>query len=129
MTEAEVVKIRREYFEGLFPKFCPKCNRCFSTLRKYILITKRLGPSISYDAELGDWNTVQPIGSVALANCPYGSTLALGTENMPLPLRLLLLNWVRSETQRRGVSPRELLEYLRDQIRKQVLTESGPESS
>ena len=123
MTEAEVVKTLREHFECLFPKVCPKCNRCFTTLREYILITKRLGPSISYDAELGDWNTSRPIGSVALANCPCGNTLALGTEGMSLPRRLLLLNWVRIETHRRGLSPSELLDYLRDEIRKQVLAE------
>jgi hypothetical protein len=125
MTEAEVVKTLRGHFEGLFPKVCPNCNRCFTTLREYILITKRLGQSMSYDAELGYWHTLHPIGSVAQANCPCGSTLALGTEGMPLPRRLLLLNWVRIETQRQGLSPRELLDYLRDEIRKQVLAESG----
>jgi hypothetical protein len=127
MIEAEVVKTLREHFEGLFPKVCPNCSRCFTTLREYILITKRLGQSMSYDAELRDWNTLQPIGSIALSNCPCGSTLALGTEGMPLPRRLLLLNWVRIETQRRGVSPQELLDYLRDEIRKQVIAESGQE--
>jgi hypothetical protein len=129
MTETEVVKTLREYFEGLFPKVCPNCNRRFTTLREYILITKRLGPSMSFDAELGDWNTLRPMGSVALANCPCGSTLALGTEGMPLPKRLLLLNWVRIETQRRSLSPQELLDYLRDEIRKQVLAESGQEDT
>jgi hypothetical protein len=129
MTEAEVIKILRKHFEGLFPKVCPNCNRCFSTLREYILITQRLGPSMSYDAELGDWNTLQPVGSVALANCPCGSTLALGTEGMPNPLRLSLLNWVRVETERRGMSSQDLLEYLRDEIRKQVLAETDPETT
>jgi hypothetical protein len=129
MTEAEVIKILREHFEGLFPKVCPNCNRCYPTLRDYILITKRLGPSMSFDAELGDWNTLQPIGSVAMANCPCGTTLALSTESMLLPQRLLLLNWVRSETQRRGLSSQELLDYLRDEIRKQVMAESDQENS
>ena len=129
MTEAEVVKILREHFEGLFPKVCPNCNRCFATLREYILITKPLGPSMSYDAELDKWNTLQPIGSVALANCPCGSTLAVGTEGMPLPQRLLLLNWVRIETERRGLSAQELLDYLRDEIRRQVMAESDQEDT
>jgi len=67
MTEEEVVQILREHFESLFPKVCPKCNRCFTTLREYILISTRIGPTMSYDAELGDWKTTQPIGSVAMA--------------------------------------------------------------
>jgi hypothetical protein len=125
MTEAEVIRTMREHLEGLFPKVCPKCNRCFATLREYILLTHRLGPMMSWDAELGDWNTVQPIGTLAFANCPCGSTLALSTEGMPLPRRLVLLGWIRGETQRRGVSPQQLLEHLRDETRKQVLAEPG----
>ena len=129
MTEAEVIKTLREHFEGLFPKVCPNCNRIYATLREYILITKRLGPPMSIDAELGDWNTLRPIGSVALVNCPCGSTLSLGTEGMPLPRRLLLLQWLGIETQRRGLTSQELLEYLRDAVRKQVLAEPGQEDT
>jgi hypothetical protein len=122
MTEDEVVQILREYFEGLFPKAC-SCKRSFATLREYIQITERIGLPMSYDAELANWKTTQPIGSVALANCPCGSTLGLSTESMPLSLRLELLNWVRIETQRRRISPSELLEHLRDKIRKRALVE------
>jgi hypothetical protein len=129
MTEAEVIKTLREHFEGLFPKVCPNCNRSYATLREYILITKRLGPPMSFDAELGDWNTLRPIGSVALVNCPCGSTLSLGTEGMPLPRRLLLLQWLGIETQRRGLTSQELLEYLRGAVRKQVLSEPGQEDT
>lgn len=77
--------------------------------------------SVSYDAEIGDWNTKRPIGSLAFANCSCGSTLALGTENMELSLRMELLNWVKLETNRRSISPSELLEELRDKIRKRAL--------
>jgi hypothetical protein len=64
MTEAEVIRTMRGHLEGLFPKVCPNCKRSFATLREYILITKRLGAMISWDAELGDWNTIQPIGAL-----------------------------------------------------------------
>ena len=123
MTEPEVVQTLREYFESLFPKVCPNCNRRFNTLREYILVTQRIGLTRSYDADLGEWKTTRPIGSVAQANCPCGSTLALSTESMALPQRLTLLEWVRVETHRRGVSPSELLEHLRDAVRRQVLDE------
>jgi hypothetical protein len=123
MTEAEVVETVRKHFESLFPKTCPTCRRQFATLREYILGTERIGPVRSYDADVGDWTTKQPVGSVALANCPCGSTLALSTEGMSLPQRLALLSWVKSETQRRGISPSALLDRLRDTIRTQVLAE------
>jgi hypothetical protein len=125
MTEAEVIKIVRTHFESCFPKVCPNCSRHFATLREYIQITKRIGPPMSYDSELGDWKTKVPIGSVAHANCPCGSTLTLTTEGMAQSVRLLLLDWVRIETQRRGMNPSQLLDYMRDIIRRQVLAEPG----
>ena len=102
---------------------CPNCDRRFATLREYILTTERLGPMMSYDAELGNWKTLQPIGVAALSNCPCGNTLTLNTEGMPIPQRLLLLDWIRGEMQRRGLSSQELLEYLREETRNQVLAE------
>ena len=126
MTENNVVQILHEYFESLFPKVCSSCNRSFATLGEYIQITERTGPPMSYDAELENWNTTKPIGSFALANCPCGSTLALSTISMQLPLRLELLNWVRIETHWRGVSASELLELLRDKVRERVLRNPFP---
>ena len=126
MTENEVVQILHECFRSLFPKVCSNCNRSFATLGEYIKNTERIGPTISYDAELENWNATKPIGSFALANCPCGSTIALSTQSMPLPLRLVLLDWVMIETQSRGVSASELLEYLRDEVRKRVLNEPIP---
>ena len=126
MTDDEVIQILRVYFESLFPKVCPNCNRCFATLREYLLTTTRIGPAKSYAAEISDSKAQQPIGSMVLTNCPCGSTLALTTEKMELSLRLELLNWLKTETQQRGVKPSELLEYLRDEFRKRVLGDPIP---
>jgi hypothetical protein len=126
MTEAEALQALRQHFESLFPRACPSCSRRFETLREYILTTKRTGVAMSLDAEEGDWETTRPIGSLALANCPCGTTLALSTRGMALPQRLALLGWLKMETERRGVSPSVLLEGLRDGLRKQVLGEQSP---
>jgi hypothetical protein len=124
MTDDEIIQMMREHFEGLFPKVCDNCGRYFATLREYILDTKRLEGTISYDAEVSDWETTQPIGGVALANCPCGTTLALTTEGMPLSKIHLVLKWIRVESERRDLSPMELLGYLRDEVRKRVLGDS-----
>jgi hypothetical protein len=121
MTEADVVRIMREHLEGLFPKDCPTCCRRFATLREYLLITTHLGPAIPYDAELGDWKPLRPLGTMTYANCPCGTTLALTSQGMPLSQLWALLGWARLETKRRGLSPQELLNYLRLEICKQVL--------
>jgi hypothetical protein len=120
MTEDEVVRLLHEYFDSLFPKACPSCNRIFTSLFEYIQVTKRVGMPISYDADDNDWNTTNPVGTIALANCPCGSTLALTTKDMLLSKRLELLSWEKMVTQRRGLSPSELLEYLRSEIRERA---------
>ena len=123
ISDDEIIRMVREHFEGLFPKVCPNCGRRYATLREYILDTERIGATISYDAEMGDWETTQPIGAFALANCTCGSTIALSTEGIPLSQIHLLLKWVRTETERRGLSPRKLIDYVRDEVRKQVLAD------
>ena len=123
MTDDEIIRMTREHFEGLFPKICPKCGRHFPTLRNYILDTQRIGTTIPYDAESGDWETTRPIGAVALANCSCGTTMALTSEGMPISQINLVLRWTKEETKRRGLSPRELMDYVRDEIRKGVLSD------
>jgi hypothetical protein len=126
MTEAEVLTVLRRHFESLFPKTCVTCGRRYATLREYILMTKRLGSAKSYDADLGDWQTTSPIGSLAYADCSCGSTLALTTEGLALSQRQALLTWVKGETERRHVTPSALLDRLRDAIRAQVLSDKPP---
>src|SRR5436305_1146183 len=75
MSSAEAKRVVRQHFEGLFPRDCANCGRHFDSLRDYILSTTRLGAPTSIDAELRDWDTKAPIGTLAFANCPCGSTM------------------------------------------------------
>ncbi len=128
MTEVEVIRAMRAHLEGLFPKTCPNCHRSFASLREYLLVTTHQGPPVPYDAQAGDWQPLRPIGTMTFSNCPCGSTLALSSQGMPLFQLWRLLNWARVETRRRGMTPQELLGYLRDEICRQVLAERSEES-
>ena len=75
------------------------------------------------DAMQGDWKPVKPIGMETLANCPCGNTLSLTSKGMLRPQLWRLMALAKKETIKRGVSPQELLNYLRDEISKQVLSE------
>ncbi len=121
MTEIEVIREIRENVEGQFPKVCPFCRRTFATIREFLLTTKPLGPVVSYDAELGDWNPADPIGTMAFANCPCGDTLVVSSEAMPRLRLWSILNWVRDETILRNQSPHEIFSHLRDQITQQIM--------
>ena len=125
MNEAEVIQIVRKHAERLFPKVCPSCHRSYASVREFLLATERVGPIMSYDAELGNWDPSQPIGTLALSNCACGSTLALSAEGLPLPELKTFLNWIRLETLQRGLTQQELLSQLRDKIDKQILAEPG----
>ncbi len=111
----------REHLEGLFPKVCPNCGRRFATLAEYLQITKHIGSAMSHDADMGDWQPLRPLGTASYANCPCGNTLALTSEGMPLTRLWPLLAWAKFETRKRGMTPQELLNYLREEICKQVL--------
>jgi hypothetical protein len=123
MTEDEVIHQMRAHLESLFPKACPSCDRQYATLREFLLITKPCGPAMPYDAEIGDWKPLNPLGTMTYANCPCGTTLALSSEGMPLAKLWSLLRWAKKETKQRNLSPEALLNYLRDEITKQVLAE------
>ena len=125
MTEAEAIRIMRKHIEGLFPKVCPKCQRRFASLREYILATEPIGSTISYDVEIGDWTPSKPLGTAAVANCPCGTTLSLTSEGMSVVQMWRLLLWARGEMKQRNLTGPQLLDYLRGEIRKQVLSEAS----
>jgi len=129
IEESDVVRMFREFYEGLFPKVCPNCGRTFATLREYILASQRLWPSLNYDIEMDAYKSPRPIGGLAMANCPCGTTMALSTKSMPVSQTHFLLEWIQAEAVRRGLNPTQLLEYLRDEVRKQVLGEPIPGGS
>lgn len=125
MNEAEVIRIIRQHLEKQFPKVCPNCQRSYGTLREYVRLTTPQGAPIPYDVQRGEWLPVKPLGTVVLANCPCGSTLALSSEGVALTRLWQLWRWARAETVKRGQTPEELLAYLREKIREQVLAEAG----
>ena len=125
MNDDDVLRVVREHFSGLFPKTCPTCGRTFSTLRDYVRETRPIGATISYDAVAGDWAPARPIGTLVLANCPCGTTMALTTEQMPLAMRHQLLAWIRTESERLGVAPEQVLGALRDRIRAAMAADSA----
>ena len=127
MSEAEVVAAMRKHLEGLFPLVCPLCQHRYATLREYLQNTELHGDAIPFDAEMGNWQPLRPVGTVTLANCRCGNTLGLSSEGMPLPQLWHLLNWARVETQKRQQTPRELLNHLREEIHNQVLAEPAPQ--
>jgi hypothetical protein len=123
MNEAEVVTAMRRHLESQFPVACPLCQRVFHDLREYLLNTEHQGDAVPYDAEMGNWRPLRPVGTVTLSNCRCGNTLALTSEGMPLVKLWSLLNWARIETKKRKITPRELLNHLRELICTQVLGE------
>jgi len=125
MNREDVIRIMLNYFEGLFPKECPNCKHQFATLVEYIQGTTRIGQPVSYDAAFGNWQTTEPVGTIAMVNCSCGTTLALSTTSMEMPLRLKLLGWLKTETERSGVSASQFMDHLRDEIRRRALNEKG----
>jgi hypothetical protein len=120
MDEDDVVRIVRSYIEGLFPKVCPNCGVRFSSLREYLQSTTHLESPILYDP-LDEDLPSQPLGPLSLANCACGTTLTINSRGLPANQLIQLLEWARSESQKRSIGVRELLRHIRDRIDSQVL--------
>jgi hypothetical protein len=123
VTDEQMIEVNYRHYASLFPRACGACGRTFVTLRDYVLATERLGATISYDAELKEWKTTTPLGAAALVNCPCGSTLSLTTDGIALDVIHQMLEWIRVETERRGVTANELLDDIRDHIRVRALAD------
>src|SRR5262245_38747417 len=122
MDEDDVVRIVRSYIEGLFPKACPNCGMRFGSLREYLEATTHLETPILYDV-ISPEIPSNPLGPLSLANCACGTTLTINSRGIPREQMIELLEWARSESDRRSIGVRELLRWLRDSIDKQVLSE------
>jgi hypothetical protein len=48
-------------------------------------------------------------------------TLALTTDSMSLSQIHMVLDWIKEESERRGLNSSQLLNYIRDKVRKQVV--------
>ena len=86
--------------------------------------TAPIGKLVSRDLELGDLKPLHPTGAVAVSSCGCGYPLTLTSAGMPLAQYWEFLIWADRETKRRGVTPQELLQYLRAEVRKQALAET-----
>ena len=126
MDQHDVILILQAHFEAQFPRECAGCGRRFASLRDYLQSTTHVGDPISYDAEAGDWFPRKPLGTMSLANCACGSTLALGTDGLSLVTIWRLMGWARAETNRRGVGIRTLLAELREVVDDRVLHGPAP---
>ena len=125
MDKAAVVQALFHHYGSLFPRNCTKCNRHFASLQEYILATERLGSVQSFDIQMGNWRPSEPIGSLALSNCSCGTTLALSTDGLPLSTGHAILDWVKSESERRKVKPTVLLDEVREEVRVLATTSSS----
>jgi hypothetical protein len=125
IKEADIVRMLSAFYGGLFPKVCGNCGRRYASLKDYILSTNPLWPSIDYDIEMGNQTRQNPSGGLAMANCVCGSTLALSSKDMPADRTHLVFAWIGAEAARKGCTPQQQLDHLRDEVRKFVLAGPG----
>jgi len=124
MTEAEAIELTLTHIKELFPRNCSACARTFSTFVDYLRTTEPLGHPLSHDFESGSPSISNPSGGMAFSKCPCGATMSLSPRGMPLTTLAGLLLWAKSECDRRGMKPRDFLEYFRWEVRKKALEET-----
>jgi hypothetical protein len=121
MRESEVVDILIAFISKQFPKECQCCGKRYNSLAEYIQKTTHIGEPISYDAEIGNWWPIKPLGTISLANCACGTTLIISSNGMNLFNLWKLMGWARKQTKIKGINMCELLDHLRKEIDKRAL--------
>jgi hypothetical protein len=84
VTAADAIRLTRQHVERQFPKVCGTCGQRFESLVEYLRQTTHVGDVTSLDAQMGDWRPQRPAGTLSLANCRCGTTLAIGSHGMGL---------------------------------------------
>jgi hypothetical protein len=120
VTEDDAVRIVRSYIEGLFPKVCPRCGKCFGSLSEYLRLTTHLGSPILHEGA-GDETSVNPLGPIAHAACLCGHTLTIASAGLPKAQLVELIEWAKADSLRRSIGMTELLRHLRDRIDREAL--------
>ena len=123
MTEEDAVAATRAHIQTQFPKICGACGRRFESLRDYLENTSHLGAPVSYDAEVGDFRPLEPLGTLTLATCRCGTSLSISSAGMPLLTVWRLLAWARREARRRDVGLSEVIARVRARIDAEALRE------
>jgi len=128
-TDDEIVDTIYRVVLDLFPKTCPNCGKRYPDLASYIRGTRKIGPAYSLDAEMDSWRPSVPVGGIAMANCACGTTLALTTEHMSVEDSHRVLNWVKANMNKRGMSSEQLTGLIREKIRERALKEAETTAS
>lgn len=122
MTLRAAAAITRAHLESFFPRRCSRCQRGFSSLADYLRNTTHVDAPVSFDADLVEL-PASPVGTISMANCACGTTLALGSEGMPHETLVQLMTWARDEIAARGVPLRTVLLELRDEVDRETLAD------
>ncbi|MDP6526493.1 MAG: hypothetical protein QGH15_19955 [Kiritimatiellia bacterium] len=125
MEENDVIEIVKEFIATKFPKECECCGRRYDSFADFLHNTFHLGKPMSYDAESGDWQPVEPLGTLSMATCSCGTTLAISSSGMNVKTLWRLMKWAKTETEERGISPGELLNTLRSRTDESVLRDEA----
>lgn len=120
----DVIQIIHDHVSTKFPKVCGCCGKNYADFAEFVRQTVHVGEPVSYDAELNNWQPSSPIGTIGMANCACGSTMAISSDGMSLPEMWRLMGWAKEEAEHRNISISELLVEIRVALDKRALEQS-----
>ncbi len=84
MEENDVVEIVWDFISKKFPTKCKCCGKQYNSFAEYLLNTTHAGKPILYDAKRGNWKPKKPMGTLSMAHCSCGTTMAISSIGMNL---------------------------------------------
>lgn len=103
---------------GQFPRACNACRRPFADFKQFVRETKPIGrPTLAREVER------DPISMISWTNCPCGSTLILKCADAKGEMHGRFAAALEEASRKSGNSTAELMEVLRAEVRRRVLTD------
>lgn len=123
MNRDEVVRVIINFLSDQFPIDCKCCGKKYNSYKEFIKNTTPVGKPVSYDAQKGDWRPENPLGAISMHNCSCGSTIALSSQKIDRDTLWQLMDWAKSESEKRNIELSELLAELRTIVHETVFSD------
>lgn len=119
LSDEQALEILFAYYRAQFPRRC-SCGKSYTSLEQWVAETTPVGEPVSYDTgvETGD----QPPFSVfGFVNCPCGSTLGMGTQNLGIADHNRLVAWATMRMRATGLTQTQFFIDLRRKLRRRAI--------
>ncbi len=117
------------YLTAQFPRACTTCARPFPDFAAWVSTTSPLGMPVCFDQGDAEAAGEDPVGTLSMVDCVCGTTLAISCHHPDSEMYQQLVAALRGDAVRHAISVDDVLQVLREEIRRRSQLEPAAESA